>query len=87
MSPKTKISIILFTILSLMILATFITFTKEEVDLRTELAQVREIAEAARINTYVNADNLRVVKKHWPGARHEQLDFMAEVITTNQGGK
>jgi mannitol-specific phosphotransferase system IIBC component len=50
-----------------------------------ELAQVREIAEAARINTHINADNLRVVKKHWPGARHEQLDFMAEVVIQNGG--
>jgi hypothetical protein len=52
--------------------------------LRTELAQTREIAEAARINTHINADNLQTIKKHWGGPRHEQLEFMAEVWKGDQ---
>jgi hypothetical protein len=78
--------IIFVLIIGVMALYTFAS-TRDYDALRTELAQVREIAEAARINTTENGRNLAVVREYWPGARHEQLDFMAEVITTNQGGK
>jgi sensor histidine kinase regulating citrate/malate metabolism len=75
--------IIFVLIIGVMALYTFAS-TRDYDALRTELAQVREIAEAARINTHVNADNLQTIKKHWPGARHEQLEFMVEVTTQKE---
>jgi type II secretory pathway component PulM len=53
----------------------------ELAQVREELAEVRERAEMVHFNTHVNAECLQTIKKHWPGARHEQLEFMAEVIT------
>jgi hypothetical protein len=90
---KTDTRLILILVLGLMF-SEALALTQDDADIRTELAQVREElaevrerAEMVHFNTHVNAECLQTIKKHWPGARHEQLEFLAEVITTNQRGE
>jgi hypothetical protein len=52
--------------------------------LRTELAQTREIAEAARINTVENGRNLAVVREQWNLKHNDRIEFTVRV---GEGGE
>jgi hypothetical protein len=52
--------------------------------LRAELTEVREIAEAARINAVENGRNLAVVREQWNLKHNDRIEFTVRV---GEGGE